>query len=112
MYFNVFGEKISRRRYKEMCQAAKNRRELIAAGLTSRRDLMKPAAMRSLRFMAGAPGKSTCTISPGLSRIDWGAAAASAKGKVGSVVLQPTLDASRLAIKTRAKIEAFRRPIP
>ncbi len=41
MYYNVFGEKVSRRRYKEMCNAAKNRRELIAAGLTSRRDLMK-----------------------------------------------------------------------
>ena len=41
MYFNVFGEKVSRRRFKEMCEAAKNRRELIAAGLTSRRDLFK-----------------------------------------------------------------------
>jgi FtsP/CotA-like multicopper oxidase with cupredoxin domain len=41
MYYNVFGEKVSRRRYKEMLNAAKNRRELIAAGLTSRRDLVK-----------------------------------------------------------------------
>src|SRR5260370_17869654 len=41
MYSNVFGEKVSRRKYKEMLEAAKNRRELIAAGLTSRRDLMK-----------------------------------------------------------------------
>ena len=41
MYFNVFGEKVSRRVYKEMQNAAKNRRELIAAGLTSRRDLFK-----------------------------------------------------------------------
>ena len=41
MYYNVFGEKVSRRRFKEMCDAAKNRRELIAAGLTSRRDLFK-----------------------------------------------------------------------
>ena len=41
MYFNVFGEKVSRKRYKEMQNAAKNRRELIAAGLTSRRDLFK-----------------------------------------------------------------------
>src|SRR5215470_15153123 len=41
MYFNVFGEKVSRKRYKEMENAAKNRRELIAAGLTSRRDLVK-----------------------------------------------------------------------
>jgi len=41
MYRNVFGEKVSRARYKEMVNAAKNRRELIAAGLTSRRDLFK-----------------------------------------------------------------------
>ena len=41
MYFNVFGQKVSRRVYKEMQNAAKNRRELIAAGLTSRRDLFK-----------------------------------------------------------------------
>ncbi|HSY48068.1 MAG TPA: multicopper oxidase domain-containing protein [Thermoanaerobaculia bacterium] len=41
MYFNVFGEKVSRARYREMINAAKNRRELIAAGLTSRRTLFK-----------------------------------------------------------------------
>ena len=41
MYYNVYGEKVSRARYKEMANAAKNRRELIAAGLTSRRDLWK-----------------------------------------------------------------------
>jgi FtsP/CotA-like multicopper oxidase with cupredoxin domain len=41
MYFNVFGEKVSRKRYKEMQNAAKNRRELIAAGLSGRRELMK-----------------------------------------------------------------------
>ena len=41
MYFNVFGQKVSRRVYKEMQNAAKNRRELISAGLTSRRDLFK-----------------------------------------------------------------------
>jgi hypothetical protein len=40
MYYNVFGEKVSRRRFKQMCDAAKNRRELIAAGL-GRRDLFK-----------------------------------------------------------------------
>jgi phosphoribosylaminoimidazole (AIR) synthetase len=41
MYFNVFGQKVSRRVYKEMQNAAKNRQELIKAGLTSRRDLFK-----------------------------------------------------------------------
>jgi len=41
MYFNALGEKVSRARHQEMQQSAKNRRELIAAGLTSRRDLFK-----------------------------------------------------------------------
>ena len=41
MYYNVFGEKVSRKRFKQMCAAAKNRRELIAAGLTKRRDLFR-----------------------------------------------------------------------
>ncbi len=41
MYYNSLGEKVSRRRYREMLNAANNRRELIAAGLTSRRDLFK-----------------------------------------------------------------------
>lgn len=40
MYFNVFGERVSRTRYREMLAAAKNRREFIAAGL-GRRDLLK-----------------------------------------------------------------------
>lgn len=41
MYYNVFGEKVSRAKYKEMQDAAKNRRELIAGGCYTRRDLMK-----------------------------------------------------------------------
>ena len=41
MYYNVFGERVSKRRFKQMAAAAKNRRELIAAGVTSRRDLFK-----------------------------------------------------------------------
>jgi hypothetical protein len=41
MYYNVFGERVSKRRFKQMCAAAKNRRELIAAGVTSRRELFK-----------------------------------------------------------------------
>jgi FtsP/CotA-like multicopper oxidase with cupredoxin domain len=40
MYRNVFGEKVSKTRYREMLAAAKNRREFIAAGL-GRRDLLK-----------------------------------------------------------------------
>src|SRR5260370_40904636 len=41
MYYNVYGEKVSRARHNEMLNAAKNRREVVAAGLTSRRDLWK-----------------------------------------------------------------------
>src|SRR5258708_19174734 len=41
MYCNALGEKVSGARFREMENAAKNRRELIAAGLTSRRDLFK-----------------------------------------------------------------------
>ena len=40
MYRNVFGEKVSKTRYREMLASAQNRRELIAAGL-GRRDLLK-----------------------------------------------------------------------
>lgn len=58
MYFNVFGEKISRRRYKEMCQAAKNRRELIAAHLTSRRDLVKMGLLTASGMLVAKSGLS------------------------------------------------------
>src|ERR1041385_8336047 len=41
MYFNHRGERVTRARWKEMYRAFQNRQELIKAGLTSRRDLMK-----------------------------------------------------------------------
>lgn len=41
MYFNHRGERVSRARWKEMYQAFQNRQELVKAGLTSRRDLMR-----------------------------------------------------------------------
>ena len=58
MYYNVFGEKVSRRRFKEMCNAAKNRRELIAAGLTSRRDLFKMGLLTSGGMLIAKSGLS------------------------------------------------------
>jgi FtsP/CotA-like multicopper oxidase with cupredoxin domain len=58
MYFNVFGEKISKRRYKEMCEAARNRRELIAAGLTSRRDLFKMGLLTAGGMLVAKSGLS------------------------------------------------------
>jgi FtsP/CotA-like multicopper oxidase with cupredoxin domain len=58
MYRNVFGEKVSRARYKEMLEAAKNRRELIAAGLTSRRDLFKMGLLTAGGMLVAKAGLS------------------------------------------------------
>ena len=58
MYYNVFGEKISRRRYYEALEAAKNRRELIAAGLTSRRDLFKMGLLTAGGMLVAKSGLS------------------------------------------------------
>src|SRR5215467_11182730 len=58
MYFNVFGEKVSRARYKEMLNAAKNRRELIAAGL-SRRDLFKMGLLTGAGYLVAKNGLSS-----------------------------------------------------
>jgi len=44
--YNSLGEKVSRARYREMLNAAKNRRELIAAGLYGRRELAKMGSSR------------------------------------------------------------------
>jgi FtsP/CotA-like multicopper oxidase with cupredoxin domain len=58
MYFNVFGEKVSKARYREMVNAAKNRRELIAAGLTSRRDLFKMGLLTAGGMLIAKSGLS------------------------------------------------------
>jgi FtsP/CotA-like multicopper oxidase with cupredoxin domain len=58
MYYNVFGEKVSKARYREMINAAKNRRELIAAGLTSRRDLMKLGLLTAGGMLVAKSGLS------------------------------------------------------
>jgi FtsP/CotA-like multicopper oxidase with cupredoxin domain len=58
MYFNVLGEKVSRARYREMIAAAKTRRELIAAGLTSRRDLMKMGLLTAGGMLVAKSGLS------------------------------------------------------
>jgi FtsP/CotA-like multicopper oxidase with cupredoxin domain len=59
MYHNVFGEKVSRARYREMLVAAKNRRELIAAGLTSRRDLFKMGLLTAGGMLVAKTGLSS-----------------------------------------------------
>jgi FtsP/CotA-like multicopper oxidase with cupredoxin domain len=58
MYYNVFGEKVSRAQYKLMLEAAKNRRELIAAGLTSRRDLFKMGLLTAGGMLVAKAGLS------------------------------------------------------
>ena len=58
MYRNVFGEKVSRARYQDMLTAAKNRRELIAAGLTSRRDLFKMGLLTAGGMLVAKAGLS------------------------------------------------------
>ncbi len=58
MYYNVFGEKVSRARYREMQNAAKNRRELIAGGCFTRRDLMKLGLITGAGMLVAKSGLS------------------------------------------------------
>src|SRR5262249_53197737 len=58
MFYNVFGEKVSRARYREMLRAAENRRELIASGLTSRRDLFKMGLLTAGGMLVAKSGLS------------------------------------------------------
>ena len=67
MYRNVFGEKVSKWRFKQMLNAAKNRRELIAAGLTSRRDLLKMGLLTAggtLLAKGGLSARAQTALSP------------------------------------------------
>jgi hypothetical protein len=57
MYFNVFGQRVSKAQYKEMLNAAKNRREPIAAQF-SRRDLIRMGLVTSAGFLAPIGGLS------------------------------------------------------
>src|SRR5262249_597602 len=59
MYYNVFGEKVSRARYREMLRAAENRRELIAAGPTTRRHPFKMGLLTAGGMLAATSGLSS-----------------------------------------------------
>src|SRR5260370_9849623 len=72
MYYNVFGEKVSRGRFKEMCNAANNRRELIAHGLTSRRDLFKMGLLTAGGMLVAKSGLSARAQSGGGTNISPG----------------------------------------
>jgi FtsP/CotA-like multicopper oxidase with cupredoxin domain len=67
VYFNVFGKRVSRAQYKEMLNAAQNRRELIAAQF-SRRDLIKMGLITSAGFLAPIKGLSA-RRSPGSNSV-------------------------------------------
>ena len=58
-FFNVFGNKVSGARHREMITAAKNRRELIAAGLANRRDLMKMGLLAPSGMLVAMSGLSS-----------------------------------------------------
>ena len=83
MYFNANGEKVSRARWKEMYNAFKNRQELVKAGLTSRRDLMR---------MGLLTGAGMLIAKKGLSSRAWatrGAAAATAIPEAAAAATAP-----------------------
>src|SRR5260370_42647517 len=64
VYFNVFGEKVSKGRFKQMVNAFRNRQELIAAGLTSRRDLLKMGLLSASGMLLAKHGLSARAQSP------------------------------------------------
>jgi FtsP/CotA-like multicopper oxidase with cupredoxin domain len=58
VYFNANGERVSRRLWKEMYQAFKNRQELINAGVT-RRDMIRMGLIASTGMMVAKKGLSS-----------------------------------------------------
>jgi hypothetical protein len=67
VYFNVFGKRVSRAQHREMLNAARNRRELIAAQF-SRRDLIKMGLITSAGLLAPIKGLSA-RRSPGSNSV-------------------------------------------
>jgi len=67
LYYNVLGERVSKPRYKEMLNAAKNRRELIAAQF-NRRDLIRMGLITSAGLLIPTRGLSA-TNSPGSNSV-------------------------------------------
>jgi FtsP/CotA-like multicopper oxidase with cupredoxin domain len=63
MYKNVFGEKVSRARHKEMINAQKNRRDIIAAQLT-RREMIKMGLLTGAGYLIAKPGLSARAAAP------------------------------------------------
>lgn len=81
MYYNVYGEKVSRAQWKAMLNAQKNRQEIIRAGL-SRRELFKMGLLTSAGYFVAKTGLSA-----------WAAGCAPGSCLLGcSPPIQPFLD--------------------
>lgn len=65
MYFNVFGEKVSKARYKEMLNARKNRQEFIAAQI-GRRHFLKMGMLTGAGALIAQYGLSARAGTPGI----------------------------------------------
>lgn len=65
MYFNVFGQKVSKARYKEMLKAQKNRQEFIAAQL-GRRDFLKMGMLTGAGMLVAQNGLSARAGTPAI----------------------------------------------
>lgn len=71
MYYNANGEKISRRRWRELYRAFQNRQELVRAGLT-RRDLLNMGLLTSAGLLVAKRGLSSRAEAWGGSGSGWG----------------------------------------
>jgi FtsP/CotA-like multicopper oxidase with cupredoxin domain len=63
MHFNIFGEKVSRERFKQMVNAQKNRRELVAAQL-DRRELVRMGLLTGAGYLISKSGLSARAAAP------------------------------------------------
>src|SRR5215813_9882673 len=70
MYFNIFGYKVSKARWKQMLSAQRNRREIIASRL-GRRELFKLGLLTSGGYLVAKSGLSAWAdgCSPGLCQL-------------------------------------------
>src|SRR5690242_9820625 len=96
MYYNVFGEKVSKTRFKEMVNAQNNRRELIGAQQHTRRDLMKMGLLTGAGYLVAKSGLS--------ARAAWGQ---TTPGPIN----QPASPATR-AFVTEMPIPPVHKPVP
>lgn len=111
MYYNASGEKISRRRWKELYRAFKNRQEIIKAGL-SRRDLFNMGLLTGAGLLVAKRGLSSRAYA------DWGSGdncqwGSSGCGNCASPPTTPwTLDMPIPPVKQPIALSALTGPAP